>query len=105
MRMTDMKFNDYYVEGVAVDQEWIVAHREYLEEELHKDMRSKGFIPVLDIPMNVTWEYDDKTGHFKYKLAAKGKGVGKKRSVKYLGILSDSGIMLSIDAAEAEVLV
>jgi hypothetical protein len=99
--MSQKKFKTYFVDGVAKDQEWIVAHTEYLEEELHKDMRSKGYIPVLDIPMKVNWEYDEKSGNFKYRLASKGKAVGCKTAKKHLGILSEQGIVLDINVESA----
>lgn len=95
------KFKTYFVDGIAKDQEWIIEHSQYLEEELHKDMRSKGYIPVLDIPMKVNWEFDEKSGHFKYRLASKGKAVGCKTAKKYLGILSEEGIMLDINVESA----
>lgn len=96
-----MKLSDYFVDGVAKDQEWIINHREYLEEELHKDMRLKGFAPVLDIPMKVSWDFDSKTGNFKYRLAAKAVGVGCKKSKKLLGYMSNEGVMLDINVKEA----
>lgn len=99
-----MKFSDYFVDGVAKDQMWIIEHREYLQEELHKDMREKGFIPVLDIDMTVSWSYDEETGHFKYRLGAKGQGVGRKKAKNFLGILSQEGIVLDAKAQQARVL-
>lgn len=97
-----MQLKDYYVDGVAKDQDWIVKHREYLEEELHKDMRNRGFIPVLDIPMKVNWSYDKDSGHFKYRLTAKGAGVGVRKAKRFLGILSEEGIMFGINGESVE---
>lgn len=99
-----MKLSDYYVDGVAKDQEWIIKNHEYLEEELHNYMRQNGYIPVLDQPMKVTWEFDAETGNFKYRLAAKGQGVGRKKSQKYLGILSEERILLDINVEEASLI-
>jgi hypothetical protein len=102
-----MQVKDYYVDGIAKDQDWIVKNREYLEEELHKDMRDKGFIPVLDIPMKVTWEYiskkgDKNEGKFKFRMTAKGHGVGCRKAKKFLGILSEEGIMFGINGESVE---
>jgi len=98
-----LKYSDYYVDGIAKDQVWIVNHREMLEHYTHQDMRDHGYIPVLDIDPVITWEYDKKTGNFRYRIQVKGQRVGKKNSITKLGILSKEGVVLDLDVKEAAV--
>lgn len=87
----------YYVDGEARDQEWIIDHREELEEGMRQDMRNHGWIPVLDIPINLTWEYNAEKNTFKFRMECKGKRVGRKKSMKAMGIMSQEGIEIRND--------
>lgn len=87
----------YYVDGEACDQEWIIEHREELEEGMRRDMKEHGWIPVLDQPINITWDYNKDKDVFKFRMECKGKRVGRKNSLKALGIMSQEGIVVIED--------
>jgi hypothetical protein len=92
-----MKLRSYFTHGEAKDQEWIVANRELLEGYMRDDMRSHGWLPALDIPTVLTWEYREKTGTFKFSLEHKGVIVGYKKAKKLDGILFSEGIIVGRD--------
>jgi hypothetical protein len=89
------EFKSFYIDGTAADQAWITSHRKELEDGMFEYMRDNGWIPVLDIPVKLFWEYDESTTYFKYRMEAKGKQVGKKSSKDKLGILSKEGILVA----------
>ncbi len=88
----------YFVDGIAKDQEWIIDHRDQLEEGMRQDMRDHGWIPVIDIPINITWDYNSDKDTFNFRMEAKGKRAGRKRALKSVGILSQEGIMVMSDS-------
>ncbi len=92
--MTKSNFRPYIVEGVARDEMWIINNRELVESHAHDDMRANGFLPLLDVPSDLHWEFVPETGHFKYKLTIKGKYVGKRKAKLAKGVLSE-GLIIS----------
>lgn len=97
MKQQPNKLSNYYVTGTAKDHEWIIDHREYFESAMRDEMRQKGYIPALDIPVNITWEYDkDFLCHFKAQ--AKGLRVGRTRSKNVMGYMSREGFIVGKDA-------
>lgn len=98
--MEKKKLDNYYVTGTARDHEWIINNREMFEESLRDEMRATGYIPVLDLPINITWEYDAKfLCHF--KAHAKGLKVGRRRSMNTLGYMSKEGFIVDREAKQA----
>jgi hypothetical protein len=95
--MMIMKYRSYKVEGTAIDEVWIVKNRNMVEDHMRDDMRAHGFIPVLDIPTELEWAWDQERNVFTYQLTAFGKHVGKRKAKQYLGILDESGLALTKD--------
>lgn len=96
-----MKIRDgikiYEVEGEALDNAWITRNREMLEGSVYNDMRSNGYVPVLDFDPEFSSEYLADTETFKFKISVQGYKMGDK-AADYLGILLGDGIMISADA-------
>lgn len=99
------KTSNFYVNGEAADHEWILANQEMVEREVWIEMRRKGFIPAVDIPSTVSWDYDHKRGVCKYKMVDKGIKVGRKRSLEKpdSGYISKEGIVIFNHNSKAEV--
>lgn len=93
----------YYVDGTAVDQDWIVRNHDLLQDELREDMRRHGYIPVVDQPMNVTWEYVKEKDVFKFRMENKGLKAGRKKALKSKGIMLDEGIVIGSDGDKVNV--
>lgn len=87
------KTESYYVNGEARDQEWIIDHRQELEDGLYQDMRDHGCAPVMNIPVGLTWEYNKDKETFKFQMEAKGIWVGKKKALTSLGVVD--GVLVS----------
>ena len=87
-----MKIKNYYTEGEAVDQDWIVAHREEIEFYMRQDMRDHGWAPVMDSSSTLQWEWDHERGLVKFKMGIKGAYIGKKAK-KMLGIVDGMLVM------------
>jgi hypothetical protein len=96
-----MRTSSYTINGIAKDQNWIVANRAWLEEEMLKHMRENGYIPILDANIELYWEYNKEDDTFSYKMVAKGRRVGPKRSKKVLGYLMSEGVLLGLDGKSA----
>ena len=95
-----MKYRKYKISGTAVSQDWIVKNRILIKEHTRTDMISKGFVPVLDLPTSLTWEWNQEDNTFSYELEILGKFVGKRKAKQYLGILDDAGIVLTKDGKQ-----
>lgn len=96
------KYRTYRIKGVAVSQDWIVKNRILIEEATRQDMRDHGFVPTLDLPTDITWEWNQEDNTFAYELGIKGKYVGKRKAKNYLGILAEAGIVLTKDGTKAQ---
>lgn len=95
-----MKIESYYIDGEAVDQEWIINNRELIEEGMRQDMRDHGWLPALDLPTNLRWEYDATRDVMKFRMEHKGQRVGRKRSAKSVGVLAKDGVEVKQDEGE-----
>lgn len=97
-----MRLNTFHVDGEAKDQDWIVTNRTWLEDEMKKHMRERGYIPALDLDIALSWSYVSDRDVFTYRMSCKGRRVGSKRSRKYFGLLTKEGVLLTLDGkAEA----
>jgi hypothetical protein len=97
-----MKYRTYKVSGTAISQDWIVKNRIMIEEHTRDDMRIHGFIPTLDLPTDLKWEWDQDTDTFKYEIGIPGKYVGKSKAKRYIGILNEAGLVLTKDGKQVE---
>lgn len=98
-----MKYRKYKVSGAAVSQEWIVNNRIMIEEYTRDDMRQHGFVPTLDLPTELKWEWNQANDTFKYEIAIYGQFVGKRKAKQYLGILAEAGIVLTKDGTQVSI--
>lgn len=82
----------FEVVGTAIDQEAIIRIRAELEARLIEDMRTKGYVPVMDITPELYWEYQAGEGNFKFVIIIYGTFVGRKRALDILGMLGPHAI-------------
>ena len=97
-------YANYYANGTCADHGWLTRNQELFEMELREEMLRNGYIPVLDIPVSYTWEYDKATDLCKYRAIAKGLKVGRRRAAKSLGVMSKEGFIVNKDVSEVELI-
>jgi hypothetical protein len=97
--MRSLKVEDlmmqHVVDGVAVDQEWIVKNRQMLESYLADEMRNAGCVPIGDKSTELYWNYDKDTNLFNYRIV--GYGYKLPDANKYLCIMIRDGVVYTID--------
>lgn len=84
---------DFSIEGEAKDGETIIRIRKEVEDNVLEDMRSKGYVPIIDLLPQLFWEYNKDTSNFTYEITIYGTFVGKVKSRQILGVL-DSRFLL-----------
>lgn len=92
----------YSVEGTAVDQEWLIKNREYLEEELTKDMKLKGYVPVLDMSPGLIVSYNEELENFDYKIEMMAYWVGP-RAQYLMGIMAAEALLIGENAESVSI--
>jgi hypothetical protein len=91
--MKTRKIKTFSLDGEAIDQEAIIRLRPQLESYVIDDMRSKGYVPALDVTPELFWEWDQDGDVFKYLVVIYGSFVGKKRSKEIFGMLGNHEFM------------
>jgi hypothetical protein len=81
------KIKDFVTEGEAADGETIIRIRDEIEEVMMEDMRTKGYVPVIDLLPQLYWGYDKDTEHFNFSIIIYGTYVGKRKAREIMGIL------------------
>lgn len=73
------------VSGVIKDDAGIRKAREMHERILLQDMRSKGYVPVLDLESQFSIKYNDNKDNYSFFLEMFGVYVGKKKALEIEG--------------------
>lgn len=100
MAKKSRKLRDYFVDGEARNQEWIISNREMVEAYTRDEMKEHGFVPVVGEDSKLTWQYDQDKDTFRYRIAIKALWVGKVKAKDYFGVVD--GVLLDSKMEQAE---
>lgn len=82
--MTNKNIKRFQMEGVMADNADIIRLREQHINMMYQDMRSQGYVPVLDLDPHVLTTY---TGNaYEFTLTIYGVYYGKARSQRIYGV-------------------
>jgi hypothetical protein len=83
--MLRKQIHSFLIGGVIKDDASIKRIREMHERLLIQDMRSKGYVPVLDLDTQFSIEYNEKKDNYGFTLEIYGVYVGKKKAYQLEG--------------------
>jgi hypothetical protein len=86
---------DYIITGSARDHEWILANRKMVEMYMYDEVRSAGYLPILDESPELSYEYDSENELFTYRVSMPTYKVRDGVSEKFYGILLNDGVAIS----------
>lgn len=92
-----MKMSHFRVSGSARDSGWITKNQSMLMDYFTDHMKSKGFVPVLDREITLTYSYNAETELFDYEM---GRKAIKADASKFMGYLSAEKVLVSNDLDE-----
>jgi len=83
--MLKKNIRSFIVSGVIKDDSAFVRIREMHERLLLEDMRSKGYVPVLDLEPQFSIKYNEKKENYSFYLEMFGVYVGKRKALEIEG--------------------
>jgi len=78
--MLNRNIKTFWINGVIKDDSDIIRLREMYERLLTEEMRSKGYVPVLDLDPQFSLKYNNDKDQYTFNLEMYGVFVGKKKS-------------------------
>jgi len=78
--MLKRNIKTFWINGVIKDDSDIIRLREMYERLLTEEMRSKGYVPVLDLDPQFSLKYNSDKDEYTFNLEMYGVFVGKKKS-------------------------
>lgn len=78
--MLKKNIKSFLISGVIVDDSGIGKARQMYERILLEDMRSKGYVPVLDLESQFSIKYNKTKDNYSFFLEMFGVYVGKKKA-------------------------
>jgi hypothetical protein len=79
------KLKSFGMQGQIHDDSAIPRLRKQYESLIEGDMRSQGYIPILDLDIQFSLDYDEPTDTYEFEIVVYGVYVGKKKSYLYEG--------------------
>jgi hypothetical protein len=83
--MLKKQIHTFLIGGVIKDDASIKRIREMHERLLIQDMRSRGYVPVLDLEPQFSIKYNEKKDNYSFNLEIFGVYVGKKKALNIEG--------------------
>lgn len=83
--MLNRKIKSFLISGVIKDDSKIGKAREMYERILLQDMRSKGYVPVLDLESQFSIKYNELKDNYSFFLEMFGVYVGKRKAQEIEG--------------------
>ena len=83
--MLKRNIRSFLISGVIKDDAGIGKAKELHERMLIQDMRSKGYVPVLDINPQFSIKYNENKDNYSFFLEIYGVYVGKKKALEIEG--------------------
>lgn len=78
------------MQGQIIDDASIPRLRKHYENLIETDMRSQGYVPILDLDIQFSLEYDEPTDTYNFDIIVYGVYVGKKKAYLYEGFSGQS---------------
>lgn len=78
--MLKKNIKSFLISGVIKDDSIIAQSRENYERLLLQDMRSRGYVPVLDLEPQFSIKFNENKGTFSFFLEMFGVYVGKRKA-------------------------
>lgn len=92
----------YVVTGAAEDNAWVYKNREFIESYARDEMRSQGYIPVLDAATNFEVSFNAESEVFNYTVAI--PGYKHDNAKDYIGIIAEQGLLVGQDMERVSVI-
>lgn len=73
------------MQGKIHDDSAIPRLRKQYEHMIEEDMRMNGYVPILDLDIQFSLEYDESNDTYEFDLVIYGVFVGRKKSQDYEG--------------------
>jgi hypothetical protein len=83
--MLKKNIKSFIISGVIKDDAGIGKAREMYERILLEDMRSKGYVPVLDLESQFSIKYNKTKDNYSFFLEMFGVYVGKRKATEIEG--------------------
>lgn len=90
--MLKRNIKTFWINGVIGDDSDIVRLRDMYERLLIGEMRSKGYVPVLDLDSQFSLKYNVEKDEYNFNLEMYGVFVGKRKSLEIEGFSGQSFI-------------
>lgn len=78
--MLKRNIKTFWINGVIRDDSDIIRLREMYEHLLLDEMRTKGYVPVLDLDTQFSLKYNVEKDEYNFNIEMYGVYVGKKKS-------------------------
>jgi hypothetical protein len=79
------KLKSFGMHGQIHDDSAIPRLRAHYENMIEVDMRTQGYVPILDLDIQFSLKYDETTDTYMFEIIVYGVYVGKKKSHLYEG--------------------
>lgn len=79
------KLKSFGMQGKIHDDSAIPRLRKQYEHMIEEDMRMNGYVPILDLDIQFSLEYDESNDTYEFDLVIYGVFVGRKKSQDYEG--------------------
>lgn len=73
------------MQGQIHDDSAIPRLRKQYEHIIEEDMRSQGYVPILDLDIQFSLDYEESSDIYNFDIVLYGIYVGKKKSYQYEG--------------------
>jgi hypothetical protein len=83
--MLKRNIKSFFISGVIKDDSGIGKSRAMYEKILLDEMRSKGYVPILDLESQFSIKYNEKKDNYSFFLELFGVYLGKKKSKEIEG--------------------
>lgn len=79
------KLKSFGMNGQIHDDSAIPRLRKQYEHMIEEDMRTQGYVPILDLDIQFSLDYDENNDTYNFDIVLYGIYVGKKKSYLYEG--------------------
>lgn len=79
------KLKSFGMQGQIHDDSAIPRLRKQYEHMIEDDMRIQGYVPILDLDIQFSLEYDESADIYNFDIVLYGIYVGKKKAFLYEG--------------------
>ena len=90
--MLRRNIKSFYINGNIKSDSDIVRLKEMYIKLLTNDMRSRGYVPVLDLDPQFSTKYNFEQNHFSFQLEIYGVYLGKRKAQEFEGFSGQSFI-------------